>query len=377
MLMIVLGAGASYDSSIDHPAPLNPEQENGSYIRRKDQSGFYPAATRPPLAFQLFELRSMFADAAQSLPKCQIPISDLRNLKHDISVEQQLEKMGKDALSYIEGQRQLISMRFYLQWIIRSCQSSWNEQIKSQTTYRALLGQIDRQLKGKPACFVTFNYDTLLEEAFTSLGIRLESLNDYVSGDTYKVIKLHGSTNWAHELIDPISPMNATMSEDVAIHDHVQFANYMLENADKFETGDNYHLIPRDYATKSITSFMKIPDRNKTEAVLPAIAIPVEKKHDYECPRSHVKCLEELIPNVDKLLLVGWRAAEENFVDLLAKGLTENIPKMIVSRTAAGAEKIMSSLMSCRIDGANWHIAEGGFTEQVRSGRIERFVGLP
>jgi hypothetical protein len=362
--MVVFGAGASYDSSTDHLAPLAGEADE-LYIRRKDASGFYPRGIRPPLASQLFELRSIFADAAQSLPKCQVPIDDLRHLKPDMSVEQQLEKMREAALSYPEGQKQLASIRFYLQWIIRRCQSLWNNEIKSQTTCRVLLGQIDRQLKGEPACFVTFNYDTLLEEAFTSLDIKFESLDDYISRSTYKVIKLHGSTNWARELSSPIP---------VRMGDHVQFANNILASADKLETSNNYHLIPRDDRSESITSFMKIPGKPDRQAVLPAIAIPLEKKHSYECPTEHAHVLEGCIPKTDKLLIVGWKGAEENFVNLLAKGLKKNIPKMIVSRTPDSAEKIRSSLMESGIDGAHWNVNEGGFAEQVRSGRIENFV---
>ena len=359
MLMVVFGAGASYDSSTDY----SPSEED-TYVS-KEKMPVLLRGIRPPLANQLFELRSIFADAAQRLPKCQIPIDDLRHLKHDMSVEQQLEKMREAALSYPEGQKQLVSIRFYLQWIIRRCQSLWNDAIKSQTTYRALLGQIDRQLKGEPACFVTFNYDTLLEEAFTSLEIKFESLDDYISS-TYKVIKLHGSTNWARELS---SPMQVTMG------DHVQFANNMLMSADKLETSNNYHLIPTDYENQSITSFMKIPGKPDRQAVLPAIAIPLEKKHSYECPTEHVHVLEGCIPKTDKLLMVGWKGAEENFVNLLAKGLKKNIPKMIVSRTPDSAEKIRSSLMECGIDGAHWNINEAGFAEQVRSGWMENFVG--
>jgi hypothetical protein len=350
--MVVFGAGASFDSSPDY--------------KPSDDGNRIALGIRPPLANQLFELRSISAEAVQSIPRCLAIIHELRYLTPDTSVEQQLERMREAALNYLEGQRQLVSIRFYLQWIIRRYQSLWNDAIKSQTTYRALLGQIDRQLKGEPACFVTFNYDTLLEEAFTSLGIEFESLDDYVSRDTYKVIKLHGSTNWAHELSSPMK---------ITIGDHVQFANHMIQTADKFETDNNYYLIPRDYANKSITSFVRIPGRHDPPAVLPAIAIPVEKKHSYECPPGHVDSLKECISKADKLLLVGWRAAEENFVNLLAKGLRKNIQKMVVSRTPDSAEKIRSRLIESGIDGAQWNVNEGGFTDQVLSGRIERFVG--
>jgi hypothetical protein len=77
MLMVVLGAGASYDSSSEY-TPAADEV----FTQRREK--------RLPLASQLFELRETFAIAAQSLPRCQIPVFKLRNRPAEISVEQQL-----------------------------------------------------------------------------------------------------------------------------------------------------------------------------------------------------------------------------------------------------------------------------------------------
>jgi len=57
-----------------------------------------------------------------------------------------------------------------------------------------------------------------------------------------------------------------------------------------------------------------IVDRN---ACFPAIAIPVEKKDHFECPIEHVRFLQDFIPKVSKILVIGWKAAEMHFRRLL------------------------------------------------------------
>jgi len=363
MLMVIFGAGASYDSSADYP----PGKED----RHQTPSGEYVHLRRfrPPLANQLFELRTSFATVAERIPKCQLILNELRNRPSDMSVEQQLEKLREQALGYPEGQRQLVSVQFYLQWTIGECQSEWNRSINSHTTYRVLLGQIDRQLKGKPACLVTFNYDTLLEEAFLSLGQRFLSLDDYISKSDYRIIKPHGSVNWAREL-DTL--------KQVDIRDHLQFANDLIAHADTLQAGDRYRLISdsdRSQGRPWVVSHMRIPNKPDSQAVFPAVAIPLEKKQDYVCPPSHMEVLKECMSKADKLLVIGWKGADENFLELLSKGLKRGIPKMVVSSGKDSAEKVKSTLQRFGIDGANWLLGEKGFTNEVRSGSIEAFVG--
>ncbi len=105
-----------------------------------------------------------------------------------------------------------------------------------QTNYRTLLGEIDQQRKSEPVCFVTFNYDTLLEEAFSSLDIRFVSLDDYVSRNDYRIIKLHGSVSWVREVTAPKE--NYT--------DHVVMANHIIANADKIKVSSKYRLVRKE-----------------------------------------------------------------------------------------------------------------------------------
>ena len=103
--------------------------------------------------------------------------------------------------------------------------------------------------------------------AFTSLDKNFESLDDYVSGNDFKIIKLHGSVNWVREPVNPIEVNKA---------DHVEVANDALKAADKMELSDIYHIIPEADRQQHIFSYMGIPDHRSRRVVFPAIAIPLE-----------------------------------------------------------------------------------------------------
>jgi hypothetical protein len=79
MLMVIFGAGASYDSFPSAPAPLPVPFPD--YIER------------PPLASQLFERRDRFRDFARQYPKCLPLIAELEpRPSPGVSVEEFLEQ---------------------------------------------------------------------------------------------------------------------------------------------------------------------------------------------------------------------------------------------------------------------------------------------
>src|SRR5881396_977167 len=187
MLLVIFGAGASYDS-----APMRrPERfPNDEY--------------RPPLAKQLFEDRPVFRDAMRRFQACLPVIPRLQREE----VEGELENLLREADGYPQRHRQLAAIKYYLQYTLWECGYRWSDQaLRGVSNYTTLLDAIEhRRLKAAreapplgsytEVLLVTFNYDTLLEIGLKdALGFEALSIPDYIEeARPYKLIKVHGST---------------------------------------------------------------------------------------------------------------------------------------------------------------------------------------
>ena len=110
MLLVILGAGASFDS-----APSLPPNDE-TYRHHSD---------RPPLASELFGNRDYFGQVLQKYPDC-LPITPrLRELKQGHSVEALLQELQLESTNSPVRKRQIASIRYYLQEILSTCPGQW------------------------------------------------------------------------------------------------------------------------------------------------------------------------------------------------------------------------------------------------------------
>lgn len=108
VLMVVFGAGASYDSYPTEPA--NPDR---------------PVAWRPPLARELFSHPEIYPQI-EKFPRCAPVVPRLNNPPEGSSLELELERLQSEAdQGDTERQSQLTAIRYYLQYVIFLCQSNW------------------------------------------------------------------------------------------------------------------------------------------------------------------------------------------------------------------------------------------------------------
>ena len=84
-------------------------------------------------------------------------------------------------------------------------------------------------------------------------------------------------------------------------------------------------------------------------ALYPAIAIPVETKQQYECPEEHLAVLRQFIPKTTKLLMIGWRATENHFLNLLQESIHHQLRVMTVSGSVDGAKESVENLKKARL----------------------------
>ena len=350
MLMVVFGAGASYDSNPAYSAsdfpPITPSVDAPSL------------SDRMPLANQLFENRLEFDRDMRNFPQFRPILPLLLPNQDGISIERVLQRLQDEAAEHPRRYRQLAAVRYYLQVMLSRCEQRWSEKSPGGISNQiSLLDQIERWRKpDEQVCIVTFNYDLMLETALSTLDVEIETLSDYIASDTYKLIKLHGSVNWGREVKG---------SAGLLQKDAWSIVHTLIDNADSLDISRNYQLVDQVDHT---------PIHSYDEGVLfPAIAIPVETKVDYECPDEHLEVLRTSIPDVDKLLVVGWRAAEIPFLKLLAENLKEPVRGLVVAGNKDAAIETADRLSQAGVAGLYEH-TEGGFTELVKGRQADEFL---
>src|SRR3989442_13743501 len=109
MLMVIFGAGASFDSV--------PSRPPGAYSSLEH---------RLPLAADLFADRPLFADAMTRFPDFVPLVPSLRNPPDNLSLEGFLQRLQRESDEYEARYRQLAAIRFYLHYVIWECQLGWN-----------------------------------------------------------------------------------------------------------------------------------------------------------------------------------------------------------------------------------------------------------
>jgi len=337
---VIFGAGASYDSI---PTLAHPD--------------FASRPLRPPLADELFA--NKFAGIFRNRKyRRHLPPIVTRMLTGE--VERKLEELRLEAKSNPEVPKQLAAVQYYLQDLIKTCQVGWNGDIENfggLTNYGSFIDEVEgwRQRVGVKEVFcVTFNYDTLLEDSLgrdPRIDLRINRMSDYVMG-IYKVIKPHGSINWSHHIsmVPGLHPNLAMRNED-------DYIPTIIDNAGELRIDDAIELkhVSRD-------------------PQYPALAIPVETKSDYECPKEHIDKLWEFLPSVKIVISVGWRAREEHFMQRLVQGLSSEVKWQIVSSNQQSAEEVKKHMEQTGIKGDIFATSASGFTAYETSVEAKRFL---
>ena len=311
MLLVIFGAGASYDS-VPHLPPT------GSPLERR-----YPyELDRLPLANELFENREHFVEAMVRFAHCMAIVPFLR--KAGVSVEEELAKLQLQAKTFPHAHRELAAIRYYLHFALWECQKRWFERHRGITNYATFLREVERwRFDGnQQVCFVTFNYDTMLEQAMEQvLGCKFDDFPTYVSQETHLLVKLHGSINWGWEVNTLPKPKNPTEVIDAAAD---------LKLSEQYRRVSHHPMIFDDGSVG-----------------FPALAIPVQSKDEFACPSEHLQALAKVLPSVTKIITVGWRASEDKFLRMLTAkltGLTGKVDLMVVSGSKKGAEETYANL---------------------------------
>ncbi len=109
--------------------------------------------------------------------------------------------------------------------------------------------------------------------------------------------------------------------------------------------------------------------------LFPALSIPVERKDEFNCPSSHVDWLKKLLPEVTKVITIGWRATEMDFLELLRGEVASTTPLMVISDSKEGAEQTRTNLRQASL-GEKAVVIESGFSGLILEdlGKLDVFL---
>ena len=332
MLMVIFGAGASYDS-ISTYEPKDSDYGGG----------------RPPLAKHLFLDNGTFRRTLAKFARCHPIIPYLEAAGDENSLEEVLGQLDAEAQTDTERKRQLLSVRFYLRSIIEVCESQWCLGAGGISNYKTLLDQTRRF---GSALLVTFNYDTLLERALSALFFRkFDRMSDYIDPSGFSVLKLHGSTDWV-QIVTGAHANGQSPSDDE-----------IIESAASLEV---HTVIHRSEQGKSSGNPIG-------QQVIPALAIPIAQKREFMCPDSHLTYLQSALPNVTKIIIIGWRASEAHFTQMLRENLSSSVEVIAVCGSASEGEKSLQRLKDAGVSGSFTPLPVG-FTGFIKKRLCESFI---
>jgi hypothetical protein len=265
-----------------------------------------------------------------------------------------------------ERYSQLAAIRYYLHYTLWQIGIAWRDTHKGVTNYKTLLDDLEnwRLRSNEKICLVTFNYDTLLEEALPGVHVAISDIEDYIKHENYKIIKVHGSVNWGHRVTSSVGNLDNRSGSEIV--------NGYIESAAELTFGDSYQLVD---TYPIATAFQSSTWSNSSRRVplFPAIALPVTRKSTFECPTAHLNVLNECLPQVTRIITIGWRGNEEHFMKLVREKLARRVRVLVVAGNQSEAQLISDEIREKGMGEYFW-LANGGFTETILNDEINKFL---
>lgn len=286
MKMVILGAGASYDSIFNH-------NYDGDLLR-----------WCPPLGKDLFSYKPLCNELLNTYPGAESFRSEVNYCKDIEELFQDKYTLAHEA-NGVNILLQIINVQYYLQHLFSEISKKYVG--FGPSNYDTLIRQAqDYHIKtGEEVLFVTFNYDTLLEKSFEKiLKIPIKDVRDYIAYPI-KIIKPHGSCNWMKRInIDKnAGPIHMNGIADF-LYDMTNIASVMNAIASSNEDFVLFDQPIIDYRHEKYFAF-------------PQLLIPLKAKDDFILPVDHLETLKKGLEKVNDILIIGWKANEESFYNFM------------------------------------------------------------
>ncbi|MGC2374093.1 MAG: hypothetical protein WA484_09490 [Solirubrobacteraceae bacterium] len=105
--------------------------------------------------------------------------------------------------------------------------------------------------------------------------------------------------------------------------------------------------------------------------------MPTTLKQTFECPADHVRKFVDGVGNIDRLLTIGWRAAEPHVLELLAQSIPPGYHLAICDRTGDDIRAVQQNLGFVAERSPKTTAFTGGFTDLLKADRLEQWLNLP
>jgi SIR2-like protein len=338
MLVVVTGAGASFDCASAGVADL-----------------------KPPLVKDLFDPgRSSFNNSMTLYPLVQIIAPNIRrataNSQNGISLENFLRQHLKES-SNERFRLMFTQVQLYLQHIIWDTGAGYTTHPDHYDSLVQKLLQVDSPV------VVTTNYDTILDNRLAETR-SLNKIADYVDDEDWSLIKLHGSVNWARRLA-----VSMNLTNPVANHsDYISRVRGLGPDPK----------LDEEILLMSTTDLART--RWSSEAMYyPALSVPLGIEDTINCPPEHITFLRSRLDKAETidLLFLGYSGNDNEVFDLIGETKAKlGCLNIVVGNDVNVGHKLLRRIapmfnLNSSLNSELVH--SGGFSDWVLKGKMDQF----
>jgi hypothetical protein len=211
---------------------------------------------------------------------------------------------------------------------------------------------IERLLRLPYVCFLTLNYDVLLDRRLNGYH-RLATLDDYITRKkNWSLIKLHGSVNWYHEAaewFEAVAPPTGLRWDEL-----------------------NFHCERSDASLDEIRGGFA---DSRTDRY-PALAMPEGADDRLVLPAEHVGFITDMfgsLPEID-LLVIGYSGLDVEPLKLLSSWDCRVRRMTVVNRDYKWAMDVMARFQAAGIEAVWPNVMRGDFAAWVDVGGLNQLV---
>ena len=315
-LLVILGAGASFDCL---PSP--------------GRQGITPPLTKD-LAWGDSVLVSHYPMVRPLLGDLRTRLRSASRGGEPLTLENGLSEYLERREFDVNVPRHVAAMRFYLRDLLWNATNAVMAETGGITNYTAFVTScIHWALRTQShVCFVSFNYDPLLEIALQDHGRPLlGAVTPFAGSQHASVIKPHGSVLWAWSQSGFVASRNINNPKAQAI----QAGEPKTDRHSRIFSSD----VPQDVVT--------LDDGLMTPAI-PALALPMANKSELVWPKEQETFFLTELPRgaFGRVLTIGWRAAEPHFTHLLDHLIVPRAKYVIVGGNDDDARETFSNFHS-------------------------------